>query len=193
MMTNMKRLLLLCTLLISFNSFANDFLDAAAAYERGDHTTALTLSKKLAEQGYASAQFLLGSMYKNGKGTPQNYKAAIKWYTKAAEQGEVKAQYNLGRMYQNGHGTPQDYKEAIKWWTKAAEQGEVHAQFNLGVAYARGAGTPQDYVMAHMLWNIAAANGDEGAKSNRNEVEGMMTPNQIEQAQQLAKEWMKKY
>jgi hypothetical protein len=28
----MKNLLLLCTLLISFNSFANDFLDAVAAY-----------------------------------------------------------------------------------------------------------------------------------------------------------------
>ena len=52
MITNMKRLLLLCTLLISFNSFANDFLDAVAAYERGDYTTALTLSKKLAEQGH---------------------------------------------------------------------------------------------------------------------------------------------
>ena len=44
MMNNIKHLLLLCTLLISYNSFANDLLDAAAAYERGDYTTAITKS-----------------------------------------------------------------------------------------------------------------------------------------------------
>jgi|TARA_B110000305_G_C18754309_1_gene322413 TPR repeat protein len=67
------------------------------------------------------------------------------------------------------------------------------AQLNLGAMYGKGQGTPQDYVMAHMLWNIAAVNGYEDAKGNRDMVAGMMTPNQIEQAQQLAKEWMEKY
>jgi hypothetical protein len=47
--------------------------------------------------------------------------------------------------------------------------------------------------MAHMLLNIAAANGDEKAKDNRDIVADMMTPNQIEKAQELAREWMEKY
>ena len=193
MMTNMKRLLLLCTLLISFNSFADELSDALTSYVRGDYTTAITSYKKLAEKGHATAQFYLGAMYDKGQGTLQNTKEAIKWYTKAAEQGSARAQSGLGVMYNHGYGTPQDYRAAIKWYTKAAEQGVAKAQNNLGAMYVEGKGIPQDYVMVHMFWNIAAANGDENAKGNRDMVAGIMTPNQIEQAQKLAKEWMEKY
>jgi TPR repeat protein len=157
MMTNMKHLLLLCTLLISFNSFADEFSNAEDAYERGDYSTAITIYKKLAEQGDAYVQAMAGAMCHHGEGTPQDYKAAIKWYTQSAEQGNTEAQFNLGAMYHDGEGTP------------------------------------QDYVMAHMLLNIAAANGDEKAKDNRDIVADMMTPNQIEKAQELAREWMEKY
>ncbi len=98
-MTNMKRLLLLCTLLISFNSFADELSDALTSYVPGDHTTAITLFEKLAEQDHAKAQYSLDLRYYNGEGTPQDYRAAIKWYTKSAEQGDADAQYNLGLMY----------------------------------------------------------------------------------------------
>ena len=47
--------------------------------------------------------------------------------------------------------------------------------------------------MAHMLFNIASISGTENAKTNRDKVADMMTLNQIEQAQRLAKEWMEKY
>jgi TPR repeat protein len=67
------------------------------------------------------------------------------------------------------------------------------AQYNLGHIYVKGDGTPQDYVMAHMLFNIASISGTENAKTNRDKVADMMTLNQIEQAQRLAKEWMEKY
>jgi len=132
-MTNMKHLLLLCILLITFSSFANELSDAATAYQRGDYTTAFTICEKLAEEGLAEAQYNLGLMCKKGEGTSQDYKEAIKWFTKAAEQGHASAQYNLGLMYKKGDGAPQDYKEAIKWWTKAAKQGHASAQYNLGL------------------------------------------------------------
>jgi TPR repeat protein len=157
MMTNMKHLLLLCILLISFNSFADELSDAHEAYERGDYTTAITS------------------------------------YTKAAEQGDATAQVSLGLLYDVGKGTPQDYKQAIKWFTKAAEQGDVGAQFTLGLMYRNGDGTPQDNVMAYMLWNIAVANGYKYAKGNRDIVAKEMTSEKILEAQQLAREWMKKY
>ena len=41
-------------------------------------------------------------MYDNGKGVPQDYAEAVKWYRLAAEQGYARAQYNLGLMYDNG-------------------------------------------------------------------------------------------
>ena len=98
----MKRLLLLCTLLISFNGYADDFEDALTSYVGGDYTSAITLFEKLAEQGGATAQFYLGTMYYDGKGTPQDYKAAIKWYIKSAEQDDVMAQFFVGYMYGKG-------------------------------------------------------------------------------------------
>ena len=41
-------------------------------------------------------------MYRKGQGVPQDYKAAVSWYSKAAEQGYASAQSNLGFMYANG-------------------------------------------------------------------------------------------
>ena len=46
---------------------------------------------KAAEQGDAEAQTSLGLMYDNGKGVPQDYAEAVKWYRKAAEQGHLAA------------------------------------------------------------------------------------------------------
>ena len=46
--------------------------DATAAFERRDFATALRLLRPLADQGNAVAQFILGVMYDNGKGVPQN-------------------------------------------------------------------------------------------------------------------------
>jgi len=44
---------------------------------------------KLAERGDAEAQDILGNMYYNGQGVPQDYKEAARWYRKAAEQGDA--------------------------------------------------------------------------------------------------------
>ena len=52
-------------------------------------TTEIDALQGLAEQGDAQAQFTLGAMYYNGRGVPQDYKQAVKWYRLAAEQGFV--------------------------------------------------------------------------------------------------------
>ena len=139
----MKKLLLLFSIFISLNSYA-DFQDGWDAYDRGDYKTAFNEWKPLAEQGDAYAQFNLGWMYRNGKGVLEDDKEAVKWYTKAAEQGYAFAQNNLGVMYKNGKGVLKDPKEAVKWYTKAAEQGYALAQKNLGVMYADGEGVLKD-------------------------------------------------
>lgn len=80
-----------------------------------------------AEQGHAGAQINLGVMYVNGKGVPQDYTEALKWFRKAAEQGLAEAQFNLGVMYGNGEGVPQDYVESYAWTNIAAAQGNKDA------------------------------------------------------------------
>ena len=59
--------------------------------------------------------------------------------------------------------------------------------------YANGQGVPRDYVMAHMLWNVAIVSGYKSATENRDIVAGLMTPSQIEKAQDLAREWMQNH
>jgi TPR repeat protein len=95
-------------------------------------------------------------------------------------------------MYAHGQGVPQDYKEAVKWYRLSAEQGNAHAQFNLGQMYYQGQGVTQDYIQAHMWFNLAGASGDADSIKNRDAVANKMTPEQIAEAQRLAREWKPK-
>ena len=78
----------------------------------------------------------------------------------------------------------------------AAEQGNTAAQSNHGFMYANGEGVTQDYVRAHLWFNLAASAtvGDEReiAVSNRDRAAKEMTPEDITEAQRLAREWKPK-
>ncbi len=98
------------------------FNEGVDAYNRGDYATAVRELRPLAEQGDASAQFFLGSMYYMGTGVPRDYAEAAKWYRKAAEQGYAKAQYSLGNIYRWGLGVPKDFVRAYAWYDVAASR-----------------------------------------------------------------------
>ena len=112
----------------------------------------------------------------------------MRLYKLAAAQGDTSAQHNLGLKYSNGLGAVQDYAEAVRWYKLAAAQGLALAQSNLGFSYDNGQGVVQDYMRAHMWFNLAAVNGDSLAVKNRDLVAKMMTPQQIAEAQKLARE-----
>jgi len=143
-------------------------------------------------------------MYSFGKGVPQDYVAAARWYRKAADQGDAKAQIKLGVMYARGwvvtttgkiieyRNIRPDHAEAARWFRKAAEQGDADAQYNLGIMYANGRGVTQDYVQAHMWYNLAAARGKSLVREFRDLLAEKMTPAQIAEAQKLAGEWRPK-
>ena len=184
--------LLLIFLPLSLLSLAGDFEKGLTAYQAGDYATALQRWKPLAEEGDASAQSKLGAMYDNGKGVPQEYNKAMKWYTRAAEQANADAQFSLGMMYHKGKGVLQDYNIATKWYKLAAEQGYAQAQFYLGVMYHRGAGVLQDNLYAHMWFDIAASLGNENAFETKAIIAKRMTPTDISKARQLARECVAK-
>lgn len=160
---------------------------------------------KAAEQGHAYWQYELGQAYCKGRefprryegqGFPQNYAEAAKWFRRAAEQGDVGAQYDLGDAYYQGKGVAQDYGDAVKWYRRAAERRHRKAQYSLGNAYYRDRGVPQDYVQAHMWMDLAdsVSAGDDLKKysSARDKVAAKMTPQEIAEAQRLAREWKPK-
>ena len=169
-----------------------DYKAGEDAYNRGDFATALREWRPLAEQGDARAQYNLGVLYRKGRGVPQDDVQARQWYEKAAAQGQAKAQYNLGTLYLNGGGVPKDYQQALRWFRMAADQGEALAQTKIGIMYDDGQGVPHDFVQAHKWYNLAATNGDKPAAELRDALAKQMTPAQIVEAQQLAREWKPK-
>jgi uncharacterized protein len=176
---------------------AGAFEDGVEAAQRGDYETAVRLWRPLADQGDATVQNYLGQMYREGTGVPRDYAAAMSWYRKSADQGNAPAKFNLGFIYYNGLGVPQDYAAAVSWYRKAADQGNAAAQFSLGDMYLQGEGVPQDYVSAHMWFSLAAAaiptvDLPNVAAGYRDEVAAKMTPEQIVEAQRLAREWKPK-
>ncbi|MGD9728509.1 MAG: tetratricopeptide repeat protein [Nitrospiraceae bacterium] len=159
-----------------------------------DYQQAIHWYAKAAEAGVEKAQFNLGVLYTNGQGVQQNYQQTMHWFRKAAEKGDAPAQFNLGVMYDQGQGIPQDYQQAVRWYTKAAEAGHTAAQFNLGLMYANGDGIPQDYVQAHKWFNLAASHAADKerrqrAVESRDRAARKMSPQQVAEAQKLAREW----
>ncbi len=118
----------------------------------------------------------------------KDYATAVKLYRLAAEQGDASAQLNLGNMYTDGQFLIQDYAEAVKLYKLAATQDHALAQATLGAMYSSGRGVVQDYTRAHMWASLAAAGGDANAVKNRDIVAAEMTPQQIAEAQKLARE-----
>ncbi len=77
---------------------------------------------RLAKLGDVEAQAQLGWMYSTGRGVPQDYYGAAKWYYRAAVQGHGRAQFELGLLYNKGRGVPRDYVLAYMWLNLSASQ-----------------------------------------------------------------------
>ena len=180
---------LLLTLWLSVGAaWAGDVEDADAAIGRKDYPTALIKYKRAAEKNNSYAQLQVGNMYSEGLGVKQDYAEAVRWYKLAAAQGNASAQFSLGYMFRNGKGVVQDYAEAVRWYKLAAAQGDAVAQYNLASMYYSGKGAVQDYVRAHMWLNLAAVTGNSSPVKNRDIVSNRMTPQQVAEAQKLARE-----
>jgi TPR repeat protein len=121
-----------------------------------------------------------------------DYATALREWTPLAKQGDARAQSSLGLLYEAGKGVPQDYETAVKWYKLAAEQGDASAQSSLGLMYGKGQGVIRDYVYAHMWTNLAASNGNKNGGKVRDIVAKGMTSSQLETAQKLARECVRK-
>jgi TPR repeat protein len=108
----------------------SDYKAGEDAYNRGDYATAAHEWRPLAEQGDASAQVNLGTLYVNGQGVSEDYQLALYWFRLAAQQGNALALTNLGLMYERGNGVTQDFILAHKWYILGAANGD-----NLGAEF----------------------------------------------------------
>lgn len=113
-------LVLLASLsLLAAPASADALRDGIAAFNRQDYVRAAFLLRPLGENGDPRAQTYLGFMYYYGRGVPQNYEEAVRFYGNAAESGVPLAQYQYGLLFDKGQGVPQDYVLAYVWTNRA--------------------------------------------------------------------------
>jgi TPR repeat protein len=63
-------------------------------------------------------------LYYDGRGVPQDFAEAARWFERSADQGYTKAQHNLGAVYAVGKGVKRDYSKAYMWLSLCAASGD---------------------------------------------------------------------
>jgi TPR repeat protein len=198
----MKRLIItLCfTVILAFGNFGvgwsgdceKGFLEL---YKKGDYATAYKELEHCIKDSKVGKEvrYYLGHMFHYGEGVIKNDCTAAAYYKMSADAGYAPAQNQLFVLWAHGHCYGQrDFKIAKYYVSLAAEQGYGWAQSNLAGLYTMGYGVIEDLVYAHMWYNLAASNGVEVARNYKDEITKNMTPTQIEKAQDLARECVKK-
>ena len=102
-----KLILFLAAAILSVSAMAADF----------------NQTQRLANQGDAQAQALLGVMYMQGEVVGQDYSKAAQWFEKAANQGDAGAQAMLGKLYYEGNGVRQNTATAKEWFGQSCDNG----------------------------------------------------------------------
>ncbi len=93
------------------------FYESVRDYSRGKN-----LLESSANEGHPGAMNLVGVMYYNGEGVPQNTTIGMNWLYKSAEKGYLEAMVNLYRVLKD---TEND--KALYWLNRAAQAGNQDA------------------------------------------------------------------
>ena len=145
---------------------------------------------RMAERGDAEAQVALGRMHAMGRGAPQNYATAVRWYETAARQGSGRALYHLGMLHYEGEGVPQNLARAAELFTQGAEAGDVASQVELGIMLFAGELGARNPVEGLKWLVIASSGGDEGATRKRDKAAALVDAAQSEEAVRRARDWL---
>ena len=100
--------------------------------------------EKLAEDGDAYAQYIIGTAYRDGGLLIPDTAKAQKFLECAAEQDLDVAQYALGKLYLSDDADVHDPAKGIYWLKRSADNGNDHAAYRLGKEYLSGKNTVKD-------------------------------------------------
>lgn len=152
------------------------YLKGREGFEKNE-IAAVALLERLAERGYADAQWTLGyyfyyyrieeSFYssftsEDKKDRKQKEEKGIKYIEKAAENGQADAINKLGEFCSSNHnyiGKNIDDKKAVSLFEQAAKQGNSDALRNLSIHYSKGLGVKCDNEIALKLLLESANRG----------------------------------
>ncbi len=156
--------LLLAVALWSPTSHAATVEEGLAALNAQNYGEAIKILRPLADGGDPQAQYFVGTMYRDGKGLPQDQKVSCEWFEKSAEQGPPPAMHMTGLCYRLGLPGAVDNAKAAFWLKKAVERGYVPSMCVLGDLYATGSGVEKSPERTFELCQQSAKAGDPGAQ-----------------------------
>ena len=145
--------------------------------------------KAAAQAGSPEAQYALATLYKDGRGVPQDPQQATRLMGAAAQADFLDAEVEFAIALFNGTGTPKDEPRAIALFRKAAMRGSPIAQNRLARVLAVGrASTPADPVAA-VKWHLVSKAGG-ATDSFLDDFAQKQTPETRAAAEKAAKPWL---
>jgi TPR repeat protein/GTPase SAR1 family protein len=122
----------------------DQYIDIYMRNEESDNVAAFELFHMAAIQDHTESQYMIASMYEEGKGVESSKIKAVEWYAKAAQLGHINSIYKLATICFS-------YKkeDAEEWLDKSDKQNEQRPLSVLADCYANwGTFTPpsEDYI-----------------------------------------------
>jgi TonB family protein len=126
---------------------------------QGKQEKARATIRRLAEDKYTPAVYLLGSWTLNGESVTQDAPRGVALISKAAEKNFGPAVFELGLLYDTGEYVPKDAVRGMKMIRQASMLGSVGAQVELGERYEAGREVDADPERARYYFRLCAAQG----------------------------------
>jgi TPR repeat protein len=150
--------------------------------------------QNFADNGSPLAQYLLGSLYENARGLPQDYGKAKAWYVTAAVQGNTDAMRSIGALYIDGKLGKVDRAAGIDWFRRSSALGDLKSQVQLGELMADaatiGGSTPRAEIVEAYKWlALASKSGNATAGSRLDQITGLLSAAELKRARQAVSNW----
>ncbi len=111
---------------------SRQFEEGQTLYNQKQFQKAKPLFERACDGGGLNGCRLLGALYQNGLGVPQDYTKARLYFQKACDGGNNISCGKLGTFYRDGWGVPQDDLKARMMYQKACDGGVAFACNDLG-------------------------------------------------------------
>lgn len=156
-----------------------------------DIERAKTLLYEAANAGDASARNTL-ERWETQQELSRNRTRSLAEWQATADGGDVKSQLELAERYRYGREVQKDLGQAIRWYVRAAVAGDDYAPYALGNIYADGETGVVNPSHAYKWYSIAArvsSDDSEELDQRKRELTDIMSPDDVAEAERLAREW----
>ncbi len=138
-------------LFLSATAFANQYKKAVDATNSGNYDLALSIWKKLAQQGDPVAQYNLAVFYKEGYGVSSDISESSRWYKAAAQHRLIQATARLDNTS-----------------IKPADESDIEREEESNVSSAKSSKDPVGWVLSqnprHYTLQLASSKSEERIK-----------------------------